>query len=89
MKVGTESLHLVETALAEYLKRPGYGEADFAKKHQALPLYAGWTGTTYLTTSGEFWFHNCEYDPPRIENDLNESSNSLPSCWPPNAIRNW
>jgi hypothetical protein len=74
MKLGTESLHLVKSALAEYLKQPQYGEADFAQKYQALPLYAGWTGTTYLTTAGEFWFRNCEYNPPRIENDLNESS---------------
>jgi hypothetical protein len=74
MKVASESLQVVATALAEYLKRPRYGDVEFAKRHQALPLYAGWTGTTYLTTSGEFWFRNCEFDPPRIENDLNEAS---------------
>jgi hypothetical protein len=74
MKVRTESLHLVRSALTEYLKQPEYGEADFARQYQALPLYAGWTGTTYLTTAGDFWFRNCEYDPPRIENDLNDSS---------------
>ena len=74
MEVVAKSLPLVATALAEYLLQPRYGDAEFAERHQALPLYAGWTGTTYLTTSGEFWFRNCEYDPPRIENDLNESS---------------
>lgn len=74
MKVAPESLPIVEEALSEYLTRPVWGDADFARQHHALPLYAGWTGTTYLTTSGEFWFRNCEYDPPRIENDLNESS---------------
>jgi hypothetical protein len=74
MHVVAESRQLVATALAEYLQHPRYGDAEFAERHQALPLYAGWTGTTYLTTSGEFWFRNCEYDPPRIENDLNEAS---------------
>jgi hypothetical protein len=74
MNVAPESLHVVATSLSEYLKQPRYGDADFAERHLALPLYAGWTGTTYLTTSGEFWFRNCEYDPPRIENDLNDSS---------------
>lgn len=74
MQVDEESLQLVATALAEYLREPRYGDADFAERHQALPLYAGWTGTTYLTTSGEFWFRNCEYVPPRIENDLNDAS---------------
>ena len=74
MRLAPESLRAVETALAEYLKQPGHGDADFSARHQALPLHAGWTGTTYLTTSGEFWFRNFEYDPPRIESDLNESS---------------
>ena len=74
MQLGAPSLQLVATALAEYLQQPRYGDAEFAERHQALPLYAGWTGTTYLTTSGEFWFRNCEYDPPRIERDLNEAS---------------
>ncbi len=74
MEVVAESLQLVATALAEYLQQPRYGDAEFAERYQALPLHAGWTGTTYLTTSGEFWFRNCEFDPPRIENDLNEAS---------------
>lgn len=65
---------MVEEALAKYLKHPTSSDADFAARHRALPLYAGWTGTTYLTASGEFWFRNCEYAPPRIENDLNDSS---------------
>jgi hypothetical protein len=74
MNVAAKSLHLIATALEEYLRQPRYGDTDFAQRHQALPLYAGWTGTTYLTTSGEFWFRNCDYDPPRIENDLNDAS---------------
>lgn len=74
MKIGPESLALIEAALSDYLKRPVWDDAEFAAQHQAVPLYAGWIGTTYLTTSGEFWFRNCEYDPPHIENDLNESS---------------
>lgn len=74
MKLLPEGLQLVATALAEYLSKPRYGDAAFAERHQALPLYAGWTGTTYLTTSGEFWYRNCEYDPPRIEDDLNDAS---------------
>jgi hypothetical protein len=72
--VSTELLGVVEDALEEYLKQPSSSDADFAARHRALPLYAGWTGTTYLTASGEFWFRNCEYAPPRIENDLNDSS---------------
>jgi len=74
MKLAPESVRAVEAALAEYLTQPGHGDADFAERHHAFPLYAGWTGTTYLTTSGEFWFRNCEYDPPRVESDLNDSS---------------
>jgi hypothetical protein len=74
VKLPPEALPLVATALDEYLSEPRYGDAAFAERHQALPLYAGWTGTTYLTTSGEFWYRNCEYDPPRIENDLNDAS---------------
>lgn len=74
MKLSPEQLRVVQTALAEYLREPGHSDADFAVRHRALPLYAGWVGTTYLTTSGDFWFRNCEYDPARIENDLNESS---------------
>src|SRR5438128_286548 len=74
MNLPSESLRVVKTALAEYLEQPGHDDAYFSEHHQAFPLYAGWTGTTYLTTSGEFWFRNFEYDPPRIERDLNDSS---------------
>jgi hypothetical protein len=74
MRVAPEAMAEIERALAEYLKQPIFGDAAFAKRNQALPLYAGWTGTTYLTTSGEFWYRNHEYDPPRIEHDLNTGS---------------
>lgn len=77
MKVAPESLSIIESVLSDYLKQPDMGDAAFAEQHQALPLYADWTGTTYLTTSGEFWYRNAEYDPPRIERDLNDASKLL------------
>ena len=70
MRVPSESLGVVESALHDYLSRPVFGDRDFAKRFRALPLYAGWEGTTYLTTSGEFWYLNHDIEPPRIETDI-------------------
>jgi hypothetical protein len=72
LNVAPESLHLVEEALAEYL-RTADGDA-FAARYRALPLYAEWYGTTYLTASGKFLYLNEETAPPRLENDLNDAS---------------
>ena len=74
MRIAPQLLSLVELTLSDYLNEPTLGDADFARRYRALPLYAGWTGITYLTASGEFWFRNHEYDPPRIENNLNDAS---------------
>ena len=39
-----------------------------------MPLYHGWTGTVFLTTSGEFIFRDEEADPPAIRPETDEST---------------
>ena len=51
-----------------------WGYETFAREHSAIPLYRGWTGTTFLTTSGDFLFLDEEGDAPTIRYDVDEST---------------
>jgi len=61
----------IDFALDEYLRSAKGPDRAFARDFRAIPLYRGWTGTIFLTTSGEFLFREEERDPPSVtaEND--------------------
>ncbi len=55
MRIPPEKHHVIRTLLDRYLREPRLGMEGVAAKHQAIPLYGGWTGTTFLRTDGEFF----------------------------------
>ena len=65
-------MNIVERELTAYLQTEDGARDEPAASLKALPLYRGWTGTVYLTTSGEFLFHDEEIDPPQIRPEDDE-----------------
>src|SRR5258708_40092505 len=67
-------MNRIERALADYFHEPLLGYEDFAREHSALPLYRGWSGTTFLTASGSFLFLDEETPAPTIRPETDEHS---------------
>jgi hypothetical protein len=57
-------MNVIEHALDEYL--PSTSDDESAAALRAVPLYRGWYGTIFLTTSGEFLFRDEESDPVTV-----------------------
>jgi hypothetical protein len=65
-------VNVVGHALSAYLQTEDGARDRTAASLRALPLYRGWTGTVYLTTTGEFLFRDEEIDPPQIRAEHDE-----------------
>jgi hypothetical protein len=66
-------LNVIEHALAEYLSSASNEDRELSAELQAIPLYRGWTGTTYLTIAGEFLFRDEENNPPSVRRETDEA----------------
>jgi hypothetical protein len=62
-------LNVIEHALDEYLRSGTAEDYQIAAELRAVPLYRGWTGTIFLTTSGAFLFRDEERDPVSIRTE--------------------
>ena len=65
-------MNAVEQELRAYLRTEDGARDRSAASLKALPLYRGWTGTVYLTTSGQFLFRDEEVDQPQIRPEDDE-----------------
>ncbi|HJQ39881.1 MAG TPA: hypothetical protein VKB93_22285 [Thermoanaerobaculia bacterium] len=63
-------MNVIEQALKQYIDNPQARDQSLAAELSAVPLYHGWTGTVFLTTTGQFLFRDEESDPPVIRPEL-------------------
>ena len=73
VKIPDQKHHLIASKLERYLKEPTNAElARVAREQRAVPIYAGWTGTTFLRTDGEFFTLDQEDHPGEFFPETNE-----------------
>jgi len=65
-------VNVIEHALNAYLATDDGVHDRTAASLNAVPLYHGWTGTVYLTTTGHFLFRDEEIDPPETRPEADE-----------------
>ncbi|HXH37116.1 MAG TPA: hypothetical protein VNN08_00670 [Thermoanaerobaculia bacterium] len=73
MRIPDSKHQAIAVLLERYIADPRpWGLADIAAAQQALPIYAGWTGTTFLRIDGQFFTLDQDDRPGEFLAELNE-----------------